>query len=176
MPMFKKFSLASLMMLSAIALSACGGTESEEAYEMMENAESLAQLTWQLSGTNVAMDCAEGWTCTEEYGGSIMSMDNYNSVMLYEVWGDDMEELLQTNTDLITSGGNREVIETYEWTPGVNANIIQDTDSMQVWWLSVWNAEGKSDYPVKCQASLSGDSYETAKADVEAMCGSARAE
>jgi len=163
-------------MILSLALTACGGSSDSSDSSMdesgYESSESMDEIVFSTYSGDLLVECAEGWTCTEEYGGSITHEETYNGLMFYDVYGTDLESLLDLNVEQILAVGNREVIDTYDWKDGAMASVIEDLDNGQHFWISVFDA-GFADSMLKCQANFAADTYEGMVADIELMCGSA---
>lgn len=42
--------------------------------------------------------------------------------------------------------------------------------------MKVWSIEGKTDYALKCEATINADVFEAQRANIDAICNTVRAE
>lgn len=182
--MTNKFKLLSLVMVLSMVLTACGG--STEPIEVVESdsevvndvfrydlGESMDELLFESYSGNYVVPCLEGWVCNEEYGGSITHVETYNSVLFYDVYGEDADSLLRANEDLLMVIGNREITETSEWQEGAMASLVTDLDTGNQYWVTVFDI-GFDGALLKCQGNFEAGTFDDTISEVQAICASAR--
>lgn len=172
----KNFILLSLMSLALFSLTACN-TDGPAAEGEAQVSEATVYPT--MMGTELAVDCAGGedWVCTtSEYGTmSISTKEPY--VGMIQV----METYAQVNTldsqiaaTMAMEGWeDAEEVERYELN-GQQVGAIKVAVPSKTKWFMVWEVEGKTDYSVKCEATINSDQYEAQKENIEAICSSVR--
>lgn len=175
----KKFILP--FALLSVFLAACtgGGGEAYDDYEY-DAPESEATVYPMMTGTSVAVDCAsDQWTCYSQYGDAMIepSGDPYmGMIQVLEMF--DMANTLDSQVIAYQSQEGwlgSELVDEYDFAGG-EVGVLVSEENGKTKWILTKDLDGKTDYRVKCEATVDTDQYESYKASIETICETMRAE
>lgn len=167
----KYISLGFLMVLTAF-LAGCSGSSSDNGSTAVESAPTVYP---PMMGTPLAVDCAGGseWICTTEYGTSIQMADYSGMIMVTELYSDFATVEQQADAEIAMSWTDGVLSEQYE-EDGAEYGVLTSPTNPKVKYMKIWNVEGKTDYPIKCVATINADLFEAQRANIDAICDSVR--
>jgi hypothetical protein len=175
----KKFALPLVILSMLVLATACGSSsDSSDSYEDYTEPVSEATVYPFVSGSAVALDCDDAWTCYSEYGDATIQTSGSYAGAIQVV---EMYDGYNTVDAMITSYQTQEVwsdvvlVDEYDFSDGEVA-VLESASAGKIKWMLLKDVEGKTDYRVRCEATIDTAEYENYQSSIESICSTVRAE